>query len=1142
MWLILAGIIFFADGFHGGYFLSDRRGQVEAFQKLFSLLERFPSWKISLEYEPYTLERMLIGARFPAEVDLRKWPEAWTLWWQCPAHFSLDERESKEGRKSLRIRLMEDEGWANVSQPLRMEGPYENLRGKRLLFSAWVKGKNCRAGIYIDAHIAGGLLKESIREASIEFKGEGEWRMVSMEFPVPKDAISIHPTLTIRGFWGGEAWFDSVSLKEKETGKEWLKNGGFEVPIDFRATQVLDRLKKFVKEGKIEIVGGTYTQPVWVCGDGEQWVRQFLLGLEAVKKTLGAEVKIYACQEVGFISQLPQILQGLGYKGCLLRALWGPWGDPPPGGEEKILWEGPDGSRIEAIPHYTFTKFSHFHRPEELRPSFEVVRRLKDAGIYHPLFADLRDFLSEWILPYEEETLRDGSFGHGWVALAQPLDALPYRGKVLTFSCWAKAILPGAHIHIDAPLEDGGHSPPARAFCPPDSKWHKLEVEFLVPQNAIRLHPHIKVWGREGDAFFDNLSLVVKGTQEEILSNPSFEEGEGSLPQGWVVWCGEGVTPLVERTKEALHGKYSARLRFKAPLIPVKFVTLSECFRSSLPPSEVWRDPWDKFSFRFPWGVLGGEIQQATREAQRALEAAERLLILLGGKAKKEFSDILWDGWRMLLMAEHHDTITCFPSKFGIWAHGPWKDYAELNLLWTGEVKKLSGKIIQSLAEKALVKRDDFISIFNPSGTSREGIVSAQVFFPKGKFQAFAVVDEKGKIHPTEVKVKSRYSDGTIKEAEVLFWARLNGLSLQSFQLIEGSPKCKDEVRVIEQNGEIVVENGILRLLFKREKGLCRVWFDNREFINGEILFSGFFPDLGIEERSKVEGLKIIEDGLFRVVVEEKGTIGPIQFIRRTTLKAKEIQLTMEIELDFGKGVKVGSAEGKNFENSPWIRDWAEEEKKLRLLLPLSFETKSVFCDQHYDVRKVQKGIWGWAISWIAAQGNGLGLALVVDRNSSFRCKDELLEVVMAYGGHHPFAPKGVTLLEGKKHYKFVILYFKGDWERAKVPLLADAETRPLLVFTGFGTRQGELKFFKLEPEDVLIGAAYKQNEIVLFRLFNPFNELKIIKVFIPKAHKFSIVNFKGKSQKNINLTEVVKISPKQILTIKVEKLDILRR
>lgn len=1136
MWLLLAVSIFFADGFHGGYFLSDREGQVSAFQQLFSLLEKYPSWKVSLEYEPYTLERMLTGARLPGEVDLEKWPEAWTLWWQCPADFSLDEREFKEGRRSLKVRLREDGGWANISQPLRVEGHYEILRGKVLVFSAWVKGKNCQAGIYIDAHTVEGLLKESIRATSLEFRGEEEWKKVSVEFPVPKDAIAIHPTLTVvRGSSGGEAWFDSVSLKEKETGKEWLRNGGFENPIDFKAPQVLDKLREFVKKGRIEIVGGTYTQPVWVSGDGEQWIRQFLLGLEAVKKTLGVDVKVYACQEAGFISQLPQILQGLGYKGCLLRALWGVWGNPPVGGKEKVLWEGPDGSRIEAVPHYTPTRFYHF-RPEELWPSFGVVRRLEEVGIRQPLFVDLRDFHPEWVLPYEERFLRDKDFSHGWVALAQPIDASPYKGKVLIFSCWAKTSLPGAHIHIDAPLEDGEHTPPVRAFCPPDGKWHKLEVEFLVPQNAIRLHPHIKIWGREGDAFFDNLSLVVKGTQEEILNNPSFEEGE-SFPQGWVVWSGEGITPSVEWTKEAFHGKRSVRLRFTALPLPVSFVTLSDYFQLLPPAHEVWRDPWNKFSLRFPWGVLGGELQRTTREAQRALEVAERLLVLLGKGREKEFLDTLWDGWRMLLMAEHHDTITCFPSKFGIWARGPWKDYAELGLLWTREVKKLSERVIQSLARKALIERENLISVFNPSGASREEVILAQVSFTKAKFRTLSVIDEKGHRLPCEVRVKSLYSDGAVKEAEVLFRAKVDGFSLRSFRLVEGGSRIKDEVRVMKQGDEVIIENGILRLLFKERQGLCRVWFRDKVFTNGDILISGFFPDSGKDEKSRIEEVRVIENGSLRAIVEERGFVGPIRFVRKTTLRAGERHLTIELELDFGEGVRVGSAEGRRFKNSPWIGDWAEEEKKLRFLIPLAFEVKNVFCDQHYDVREVQKGIWGWAVSWIVAQGEGIGLSLVIDRNSSFRCNGDLLEVVMAYGGHHPFAPGGMTLPNGKKHYKFILLCFEGNWEREKVPLLADALNRPTLVIAGMGTEQERLESFKIEPEEVLVGAAYKQEEGIIIRLFNPFKEPKVVKIFASKAKKITLVDLRGKAWKGVDLMDrIVKILPKQILTIRVEE------
>ncbi|MCX5770293.1 MAG: hypothetical protein NTZ09_08490, partial [Candidatus Hydrogenedentes bacterium] len=88
-----------------------------------------------------------------------------------------------------------------------------------------------------------------------------------------------------------------ISLEiEAYTLERMLQGGSLECEKSqeaYQAPELLKRLRDAVMAGQIEIVGGTYSQPLWSAHDGEGWVRQFLFGTRAVKKALGVDVKTY---------------------------------------------------------------------------------------------------------------------------------------------------------------------------------------------------------------------------------------------------------------------------------------------------------------------------------------------------------------------------------------------------------------------------------------------------------------------------------------------------------------------------------------------------------------------------------------------------------------------------------------------------------------------------------------------------------------------------------------------------------------------------------------------------------------------------------------------------------------------------------
>ncbi|UCC98829.1 MAG: hypothetical protein JSW66_02835 [Phycisphaerales bacterium] len=132
----------------------------------------------------------------------------------------------------------------------------------------------------------------------------------------------------------------------------WEIGGSCWVSINEHAPEYLESLKPYLKEGSIEIVGGTWSEPFNLLISGESNMRQFMYGLEAAKEHLDMEIDIYMNQEHGTFAQMPQILRSFGLKAVVNRTQWAPYGYESGLDAEVAEWIGVDGSTILLIPRY----------------------------------------------------------------------------------------------------------------------------------------------------------------------------------------------------------------------------------------------------------------------------------------------------------------------------------------------------------------------------------------------------------------------------------------------------------------------------------------------------------------------------------------------------------------------------------------------------------------------------------------------------------------------------------------------------------------------------------------------------------------------------------------------------------------------
>lgn len=138
-------------------------------------------------------------------------------------------------------------------------------------------------------------------------------------------------------------------LKTYPTYRFVLDQACYVSPFLERYPEEADTLRKFVKEGRIAIVGGTDVMLDVNMPCGESFVRQVLYGKGLFRKEFGVDVTVgWQLDTFGHHAQMPQLLKLAGF-----HSFWFFRGVPDLNTPSEFQWQGIDGSQISAfwLPH-----------------------------------------------------------------------------------------------------------------------------------------------------------------------------------------------------------------------------------------------------------------------------------------------------------------------------------------------------------------------------------------------------------------------------------------------------------------------------------------------------------------------------------------------------------------------------------------------------------------------------------------------------------------------------------------------------------------------------------------------------------------------------------------------------------------------
>lgn len=142
---------------------------------------------------------------------------------------------------------------------------------------------------------------------------------------------------------------DALNIADQKPGIKTCLN------LDARAYELMareyrllcTRLKEYLAEDKVEIIAGTYSQPMATLYSGESCIRQITEGHEVIRKALGTEVESFLEEEEFSHPQMPQILgaAGIQYASLAQHDTWAYAGCPELP-LNVFYWKGMDGSTV----------------------------------------------------------------------------------------------------------------------------------------------------------------------------------------------------------------------------------------------------------------------------------------------------------------------------------------------------------------------------------------------------------------------------------------------------------------------------------------------------------------------------------------------------------------------------------------------------------------------------------------------------------------------------------------------------------------------------------------------------------------------------------------------------------------------------
>lgn len=255
----------------------------------------------------------------------------------------------------------------------------------------------------------------------------------------------------VRGHMPEGCWRDIVEAMDRNP--DWKLSLDVEASswsvLEMQDPSTLRRVAAFLQPRggavRMEMTGGTFSQPYGWAISGESNIRQLQRGLELIRQQFpGLRVETYAVQEPCWASCLPQILRSLGFTGASLKNASTAWGGYTRGMDAELVnWIGPDGSSVLAVPRYVQERLLNVWETEATEVTPDYAQRCVEHGIPQPAGMCFQD-LGWAAQPRVREPWVRFATWHDYIhtlAKSKPLDWRFTMEDILTALPWGEKTL-----------------------------------------------------------------------------------------------------------------------------------------------------------------------------------------------------------------------------------------------------------------------------------------------------------------------------------------------------------------------------------------------------------------------------------------------------------------------------------------------------------------------------------------------------------------------------------------------------------------------------------------------------------------------------------------------------------------------------
>ncbi|WP_455240322.1 alpha-mannosidase [Methanothermobacter tenebrarum] len=139
--------------------------------------------------------------------------------------------------------------------------------------------------------------------------------------------------------------------------------------IERRYPRLFDKIKKYIKEGRIEVADGEYLMADTMLPQEETLIREILIGKKYLKEKFNLDIEVmWQADSFGLNAQLPQIYRKCGYKYLAFRR------GSPENKPSEFLWEGLDKTRI--LTHFMPLGYRAGLDFKKLEKNFHILKEL----------------------------------------------------------------------------------------------------------------------------------------------------------------------------------------------------------------------------------------------------------------------------------------------------------------------------------------------------------------------------------------------------------------------------------------------------------------------------------------------------------------------------------------------------------------------------------------------------------------------------------------------------------------------------------------------------------------------------------------------------------------------------------------------